>query len=87
VFRDHKSLRPIDHRCDTKVNFGTQPAVETKFLLAEMVAFLKCRKIQETEIDRFLDLVDKISGQKDDRDVGLDNLDTVSRVRVGLRSR
>ena len=52
-----------------------------------MEALLKGRKIQETEIYRFLDLVDKISGQKDDRDVGLDDLDPVNRVRIGLGSR
>src|SRR5262245_53743651 len=64
-----------------------QAAVETHFLLAEVLALGQRAEIQKAESERLLDLVGVWAGEEDDRDVCLVNLDSIYRMLVGLRAR
>jgi hypothetical protein len=70
---------------DFEIQFRRGAAVQPDFLAAEESALFQRRKIEKAQLQRFLDLVDEISGQEDPGDVRLDPFDFVDRVRVGIR--
>ena len=47
--------------------------IELELELAVVLAFFQRGVIEESELDRFLDLVGEVSGQQDPRDMGIEN--------------
>lgn len=67
------------------VNPMGETTVQGDFFQTVMPLLFEARKIQEPQIHRFFDFVDKRACQKDRRDVGLTPLDSLHRVRVEVR--
>ena len=62
-----------------------QSPVECHLGAAVQLPELDGRVIQETEVDRLLELVNKSAGEKDRRDVGLEKPDLVNRIVIQRR--
>ena len=69
----------------SQVDFRTQATVQEQFLPAAVFTLFQGRKIQETEIHRFLKLVDKVACQQNKRDMGLHQGDRIHGIRIALR--
>ena len=70
---------------DFKVDLRRGSAVEAQFLLAEMPARLKRRKVEETQRHRFLDFVGELTGEQHPGNMRLDQFNVCHRVRIALR--
>ncbi len=80
--------RPIavkgDGNC-VEIDRRRQPPVEFDLGAAVLFAQLDGGKIEKTEVDRLLELVDDLSGQKDRRDVGLEEPNLIDRMVIERR--
>ena len=59
--------------------------IQKHLLFAVILSLQKGRKIEKTKINRLLELIDKVTGQKHKRDVGLDQFDFVNRMGIYTR--
>src|SRR5690606_8887009 len=67
---------------DIQVEVRSQTPVQAQLFGAEMRALLEGGEIEETEIDRFLDLVDEVAGEKHPGDMGFHQRETGNRMVV-----
>src|SRR5690606_1656374 len=67
---------------DIQVEVRSQAPVQAQLFGAEMRALLEGGEIEETEIDRFLDLVDEVAGEKHPGDMGFHQRETGNRMVV-----
>ena len=67
-----------------EVDAGSQCGVQPHLLVAQMTAPLEAAAVHEPHADVLLDLVDAIAGEKDERDVCLDQFDGIGPAGVGL---
>ena len=70
---------------DVQVGLRAETPVQAQLLLAEVVALLQRREVQKAQVQGLLHLVDEFAGEEEIRDVGLQQLDAVHRVRIGVR--
>jgi hypothetical protein len=83
VFLETEAIGCGDNGHNTEIDLGSKAPIQTHFLLAEVLAFLERSEIEEARLDRFLDLVDERTSQKNDGDVSLHYFDRFDRVGVG----
>ena len=57
---------------DVEVDARCKSTIQAQFLVAEMVPLIQRGKVEEAEINRFLDLVRVIAGQNDPGNMGFD---------------
>jgi hypothetical protein len=69
---------------DVEIEAWRQAPVEAHFFLAVVLPVCQAGEVKESEVNRFLDLVGKLTREQDPGDVGFDQLDSVSFVRVAL---
>ncbi len=67
---------------DFEVKLRGEALVQAQFLLAKILTFFRSGKIEKAEIDRFFQLVSKISGQEDPGDMGFDQFDLSHRMVI-----
>ncbi|MFZ4537137.1 hypothetical protein [Propionivibrio sp.] len=72
-------------RHDSKIQFGRQAAVETQLFFTVKAALFKTAEIKKAEIDRFLDLVGKATGEQHIGNVRLQQRHLFYRMRIACR--
>ncbi len=85
LFTDFRCLERSPDRHHAEVDVRCGPGIESQLVLTKGPAARQIRKVEEPQVDRFLDLVGVISRQEDPRDVGFDQLDLTDRMRVCIR--
>ena len=73
------------HHC--QIQLGSEPPVQAQLLFAAMLPALQSGEIQEAEVQRLLELVGVLAGEKDIGDVRFEVLDAPHRMRIGVRLR
>ena len=79
---EHRGLRCAGEGDDVQVQRGREPPVQTQLLPAAMGALVERAEVEEAEIERLLDLVGVVAGEKDPGDVGLHQPQAPHRVGV-----
>ncbi len=69
-------------RYDIKIDIRAEAAVQLKLTAAVIFPLFQGGEIEKTEVDRFLELIDHITGQQDIGDMGLHQLDPVRRITM-----
>jgi len=70
----------LDH---IEIDVWSKTPIEAQLFVAEMAPLIQRRKIEETEINRFLDLVNVVAGQNDPGNMRFDQVQTINRMPEG----
>ena len=78
-------LRRAADRNDLQVQRRRRAPVQPQFFLAKALARFERGEVEEPEIDGLLELVGVLAREQHPGDVGLDQLDTLGRMRIAVR--